>query len=77
MHKALRPRDGVDRLYVSKKKKKKKRTKKDKEDFPSIEDSVDASIQRPGDNTEKCGKELITVTRNNTYNWSISGTKIT
>ena len=37
MHKALNPRDDVDRLYISRKKKR---------GLASIEDSVDASIQR-------------------------------
>ena len=38
MHKALRPRDDVDRLYVSR--------KEWERGLASIEDSVDASIQR-------------------------------
>ena len=46
MHKALHPRDDVDRLYVSKKRER-KRT------FASIEDSVDASIQRLEDYIQK------------------------
>ena len=37
MHKALHPRDDVDRLYVS---------RKEEGELPSIEDSVDASIQK-------------------------------
>ena len=44
-HKALYPRDVVDRLYVSRKEGGIKLT--------SIEDSVDASIKRLEDNTEK------------------------
>ena len=38
MHKALHPRDDIDRLYVSRKERERGPT--------SIEDSVDASIQR-------------------------------
>ena len=38
MHKALRPRDDVDRLYVSK--------KEGGRGLASFEDSVDSSIQR-------------------------------
>ena len=37
IHKALHPRDDVDRLYVSKKRRRKK--------LASTEDSIDASIQ--------------------------------
>ena len=40
MHKALHPRDDVDRLYVSR--------NEDGGGLASIEDSVDASIQRLG-----------------------------
>ena len=36
MHKALHPKDNVDRLYVS---------RKEEEDFASVEDCVEASIQ--------------------------------
>ena len=45
MHKALHPRDDVDRLYVSRKEGRKR--------LASIEDSVDASIQRLEDDVEK------------------------
>ena len=38
MHKALHPRDDVDRLYVSR--------KEGGREFASIEDSIDTSIQR-------------------------------
>ena len=45
MHKALNPRDGVDRLYVSR--------KEGERALSSIEDSVDASIQRLEDYIEQ------------------------
>ena len=45
MHKALHPRDDVDRLYVSR--------KEGGRGLTSIEDSVDASIQRLEDYIEK------------------------
>ena len=54
MHKALHPRDDVDRLYVSRKKKGR--------GFKSIEDSVDASIPRREDCIEQRGERLITPT---------------
>ena len=60
MHKALHPKDDVDILYVSR--------KEGGRGLASIEDSVDASIQR----LEYCiGKHevgLITVIRNDTDN---------
>ena len=56
MHKALHPRDGVDRRYVSR--------KEGGRGLASIEDSVDALIQRLKDNIEKCRGRLITTTRN-------------
>ena len=45
MHKVLHPRDDVDRLYVSR--------KEGGRGLASIEDSVDASIQRLEDYIEK------------------------
>ena len=57
MHKALHPKDDVDGLYVSR-----------KEGLASIEDSVDASIQRLEDYVEKHERGLITAIRNNTDN---------
>ena len=45
MHKALHPRDDVDRLYVSR--------KEGGRGLASIEDSVDASIQRQRRKTRK------------------------
>ena len=66
MHKVLHPRNDVDRLYVSR--------KKGGRVLISIEDCVDASIQRLEDFKEKRGEGLITVTRNNTditkTNWT-------
>ena len=60
MHKALPPRDVVDRLYVSK--------KEGGRGLASIEDTVDTSIQRLEDNIEKHERGLITAIRNNTDN---------
>ena len=60
MHKAWHPRDDVDRLYVSR--------KQGGRGLASIEDSVDASIQRFGDYIEKHEQGLITVIRNDTDN---------
>ena len=57
MHEALHPRDDVDRLYVSR--------KKGRRGLTSVEDSVDASIQRLGDFRENCRGRLITPMRNN------------
>ena len=59
MHKALHPRDNVDRLYVSRKEGGRR--------LASIENSIDVSIQRLEDYIEKHGG-LITATRNNTDN---------
>ena len=60
MHKALHPRDDIDKLYVLR--------KEGGRGFASIEDSVDASIQRLEDYIEKRGEGLITATRNDTDN---------
>ena len=60
MHKALQPRDNIDRLYVSR--------KEGGRGLASIEDSVDASIQRLEDCIEKHGRGLITAIRNDTDN---------
>ena len=60
MHKALHPRDNVDRLYVSR--------KEGGSGLANIEDSVDASIQRLEDYIEKHERELITAIRNDTDN---------
>ena len=60
MHKALHPRDDVDRLYVQR--------KEGGRWLASIEDSVDASIQRLEDYIEKHERGLITAIRNDTDN---------
>ena len=60
MHKALHPRDGVDRLYVPR--------KEGGGGLASIEDSVDTSIQRLEDYIEKHERGLITAIRSNTDN---------
>ena len=60
MHKALHPRDDVDRLYVPR--------KEGWRGLASIEDSVDTSIQRLEDYIEKYERGLITAIRNNTDN---------
>ena len=59
MHKALHPRDYVDRLFVLRKERGR--------GIARIEESVDASIQRLEDYTEKHGG-LITATKNDTDN---------
>ena len=59
-HKALHPRDDVDRLHVSR--------KEGGRGLASIEDSVDASIQRLEDYIEKHERGLITTIRNDTDN---------
>ena len=56
MHKALHPRDDVDRLYVSR--------KEGRRGLASIEDGVEASIQRLEDYIEKYEGGLITAIRN-------------
>ena len=60
MHKALHLRDDVERLYVSR--------KEGGRGLASIEDSVDASIQRLEDYIQKHERRLITATRNDTEN---------
>ena len=60
MHKALLSRDDVDRLDVSR--------KEGGRGLDSIEDCVDASIQRLKDYIEKHEQGLITAIRNNTDN---------
>ena len=60
IHKVLHPRDNVDRLYVSR--------EEGGRGLASIEDSVDASIQRLEDYMEKHERGLITPTRNDTDN---------
>ena len=60
MHKALNPRDDVDRLYVS--------WKEGGRGLASIEDNVDVSIQRLEDYIEKQEGGLITAIRNEADN---------
>ena len=60
MHKALHPRDDVDRLYASR--------KEEGRGLTSIEDSVDASIKRLEDYIEKHERGLITTIRVDTDN---------
>ena len=60
MHKALHPIDDVDRLYISR--------KEGGRGLASIEDTVDASIQRLEDYMQKHDGGLITAIRNDTDN---------
>ena len=60
MHKALHPRDDFDKLHVSRKKGGRR--------LASIEDSVDASIQRLEDYIQKHNVRLITAIRKDTDN---------
>ena len=60
MHKALHPRDDVDRLYVPR--------KEEGRGLASIEGTVDTSIQRLEDYIEKHERGLITAIKNNTDN---------
>ena len=68
MHKALHPRDDVDRLYASRKERRR--------GLASIKDSVDAAIQRLEDCIEKHGG-LITATRNDSDNTKTNRMTIT
>ena len=60
MHKALHPRDDVDKLYVSRKERRR--------GLASIENSVNASIKRLEDYIQKDNGGLVTVIRNETDN---------
>ena len=60
MHKALHPKNDVDRLYVSRKERGRR--------LASIEDSVDALIQRLEDYIEKHEGGLITAIKNDSDN---------
>ena len=60
MHKALHPRDVVDRLYVLR--------KEGGRGLVSIEDSADVSIQRLKDKIQKHDRGLITAIRNDNDN---------
>ena len=69
MHKVLHPRNYVNRLHISR--------KEGEKGLASIEDSIDASIQRLEDYIEKRGERLITANRNNTDNMRTKRTEIT
>ena len=69
MNKALRTGDDVDGQYVSRKEGERR--------LASIEESVDASIQRLANYIEKYGEGLITANRNDTNNTKTSKMKIT
>ena len=69
MHKALHPRDDVERLNISR--------KKGGRGLASIEDSVDESIQRFKDCMEKQEGRLITAIRNDTDNTKANRMTIT
>ena len=58
MHKALHPRDDVDRLYVAR--------KEGGRGLANIEDTVNASIQRLEEYIEKHDRGLITTIKNDT-----------
>ena len=69
MREVLNPRDDVDILYVSR--------REGGRGHASIEDSVDALLQRLEDNIEKHRGRLIKATRNDTSNTRINRTEIT
>ena len=69
MHKALHPKDDINRLYVSR--------KEGGRGLTSIHDSVDSSKQRLEDYIEKCGGRLITPIRSNTDSMKTKRTNIT
>ena len=69
MHKALHPRDHVNRLYVSR--------RGGGRGLASIEDSMKILTQRLEDYIEKYGGRLIAATRNNTNDTRTSGMIIT
>ena len=69
MHKALLPRDDVDRLYVKR--------KEGRRGLASIKDSVDTSIQQLEEYIKKRGGRLITATENNTDDERINRAEIT
>ena len=69
MHKALHPRDDVDKLYVSR--------KVGGRGLASIVENVDTSRQQLEDYIERHRGRLITATRNNTDDTGTNRTKIT
>ena len=70
MHKALHPRDNVDRLHMY-------QERKEEEDIPVLKYGVDASIQRLEDYIEKHDGGLITAIKNHTDNTVTNGMTIT
>ena len=60
MHKALHPREDLDRLHISR--------KEGERGLANIDDNVDALIQRLEDYIEKHAGGLITAIRNDTDN---------
>ena len=66
MHKALDPRDDIDRLCVSR--------KEGGKGLSSIEDCIDTPIRRFRDYIKKNKERLITVTRNSIGNIKINRT---
>ena len=64
IHKALHPINDINRLYVSR--------KEGGRGLISIEDSMDASIQRVEDYIKKSKERLITETRKSTDNIKIN-----
>ena len=69
MHKALHPKDDVDRIYMSR--------REGGRGLASIEDSLATLIQWLENYIKKHGGRLITATRNNTNNTRTSGMTIT
>ena len=69
IHKALHPRDDIDRLYALR--------KGGWKGLASIDDSIDAPIQRLEEYIKKRRGILITATKNNKDNTNINRTKIT
>ena len=69
MHKALHPRDDINRLHVSR--------KEGGRGLASIEDSVEASIQRIGDYIEKHEGGLSTAIKKDIDNTMTNRTTIT
>ena len=67
MHKALHPKDDTDRQYVSR--------KEEGRGLTSINDSINALIQRLEEYIKKDRKRLITATRNNIENKTNKQTK--
>ena len=69
MHRALHPRDDVDKLYVSR--------KEGRRGLASIDDNVDASIKRLEDYIEKLEGGLFTASRNDADNMKFNRMTIT